>query len=386
MSRVFKSDVLNSILVTVFLVIILGSSTIYIMNIQPLISDDIMVIKKAKVSTTLKVDVYGADGALKDSRIKEDDLLTKVFVDWMTAYFSGMYSSSDVTIVEKNDANADKTISIWSISITYAGHYSDSASGTSRKGGLMGIGTGTTAVARTNYALETKVESYADITASPTWDTATGTVSMVANIAITGSRTITEAMLGVRWIDTSSTEQVFMLAHDTFSGISVVNLDVCSITYTITLESGFTNNMGYYLRDCLTSVADGTSGLGSTYKNYVNGNSVIYAWKSSYTDSWYYSSSMASVGLTKVAVGTDNTALSRADYYVKTPVEALSPAMVIGDTTGFNIHSMIYCPTARTIKEVATYNSYTICMIRLLTGNVSVSANQAIIVNIRVDL
>jgi hypothetical protein len=390
MSKLFKNGVLNSLLITVFLVIIIGSTLLYIPTLYtPTAKEGNVIYKREKISTTLTGIVRDIDGNIKYQFIKEDDLITKQFIDFTSVFFSGVTQTADVSVVLKNDANTDKTFTIWSESSTITAKYSDSATGTSRKGGLIGIGTGTTAPARTNYALETKVESYADITTVPVWDTSTGIVSATANIAITGSRTITEACIGVRWIDTASSEQVIIFAHDTFAGVSVVNTDVFSLTYAFTLSSGFTNNMGIWLVGLFTSIADGANGY-ITFKDMVNSAQVTYQLKTTYTTAIYYCPTMSALGLSKLTMGTSSTAIARTDYKCTVQVEGLNSSIIIADTTGVNINGIIFSNTARTIKEVAFNISPAtagyIVFIHLLTGDVALNAKDGLVIKIRVDM
>lgn len=386
MSKIFKDKYLNSIALTILLITVISSSFVF-MTVQPVTKNiPIVALGKEKISTELKGVLRDANGNIKASFTKPDDLITKQFIDFLGTFFTGVYATEQ-TLVMKNDANTDKTFKIWSETSTVTGTYCDSVTGTSRKGGIIGIGTGTTAPARSNYALETKVESYADITTIPTWDTSTGIVSATASITITGSRTITEAVIGVRWIDSSSTEQVIIFAHDTFAGVSCVATDVFSLTYAFTLSSGFTNNFGYYLKDMFTSIADGST-LITTYKDYTNGNSALYFMRTSITSTWVSQPSMSVTGTGRISMGTSSTALARTDYKCGTLVENYVAPVTIIDTTGFYINGIIFSNTARTIKEVSAgvYNGGYITMIHLLTGDVSLNAKDALVVKIRVDM
>lgn len=96
----------------------------------------------------------------------------------------------------------------------------------------IGLGTGTTAAAAGDTALETEVESRVDGTQTQETDSATDdSYQCVGTVSITGTHAITEA--GLFSAETNGT----MLARQVFSALNLENGDSLQITWTITFAA-----------------------------------------------------------------------------------------------------------------------------------------------------
>ena len=378
--------------VTALLVLLVVVSTG--LGIQALIvkpePGSVALVKKNKIHTELTVSVYDAEGNLKSSVKKPDDLLTAQFIGFLATVLKGTPSVGSNTVVLKNDANADKTIRVQDDIASFQDNsITDSGAGSAKKGGIVGIGTGSTAPARSDYSLETKVEAYSDITSAPVWDPTAGTISLSGNVAITGSRTITEAILGVKWRDTGATDQVFIFARDTFAGQAVVNTDVVAVSYVITLTgSEFTNNFGVYLSTILTTCNDGQTVTYSTYKNIANSNVALHTYiPSGYANAWSYNNVIESRA-GRIYIGTGSTAVARTDYYLGTKIQSGVDYITQTDSTGITINGSFNCLSATTINEVGLTVYATageIMFFRLLTPGDAVTTTDVYLVEIRID-
>jgi len=337
-----------------------------------------------KLSPILTVTVYDSNGNLKSTQVKEDDLIVNNFRDWLQALFT---TGTSVTASLTNDANTTKTVNIRSG--TYANSWLDSATGSGTKGGVAGIGTGTTAAARTDYALETQVEADAtQFSGFPQYSTSTGIITMSFSFPITDTHAITEAVFGCNWVASDASENTFILFHDVFSAVNVVNGDTLVLGYTLTLtESGFSNNFGQMLNAIFSSVNDG-SVLGFNMDNSVTATESSHISYTYQSTSGYYGFVVTTPSNNNViAVGTSSTATSRAHYGVQTAVEALTTVNTPTVGTGtVVVQTDITCVSARVITEAAFFIGSDIdvgsgkynLMWRAVFAGVSVDAGKAI--------
>ena len=167
-----------------------------------------MVESKSKLRCTTFIEVRDRDGKLIASRVKEDDLLLNNFRNIALYVEITRYGSVSV----RAEDGVEKTCSHTHV----------------RGNDKIAIGTGTTAPARNNYALVTKVAEA---------DTATVTlgvdyVTYAQSITLTVARDITEAGY---FVYCASCEKWFMLIRDTFAAVPVPEAGTISITFQITM-------------------------------------------------------------------------------------------------------------------------------------------------------
>lgn len=337
-----------------------------------------------KVQTTLIIDVFNSQGLLKSHYLKNDDLILDNYRYFWGAVFTGNVSPVDAALVDDGGNNRSVRVHVAGVNTNTV---ADSGSGTGNKGGYIGIGTGTTAPARTDYSLETQVESYTAPTAGyPTWDSASGNVTISASIPITNTRTITEACLSARWVDTSGSVYYFTMFRDTWAGTSTVSGDTMVITYIHQLTTtSFTNNMGLLMQGIFTNVANAGSLQLSGFKTINNAAFTlrIYynvassnAW-TTYSGANHFSDSR---------IGTGTTAVARTQYELTTPVDLMTiPSIISYGATTYIIQSDIACASNRAVTEYALYigittttpSAQTMMLIRYTFAAVNVPSGQA---------
>ena len=116
-------------------------------------------------------------------------------------------------------------------------------------GGYIGIGTGTTPVARTDYKLQTQVGSW---TADDTPTISGDSIIVAAGITLTSGATVSEAGLALEGVENGGSYSynfMFLIFHDTFTGFAVSADQTVQVQYTLNLPSGTNNNfIGYLAR------------------------------------------------------------------------------------------------------------------------------------------
>jgi len=303
-----------------------------------------------KLSPQLTVTVYDADGNLKSSMKKEDDLILNNFRDFFVELFTDN-GGGTITASLTNDANTAKTVNVKGT--TYLNSWQDSSSGTAAKGAFAGIGNGTTAAARTDYALESQIETYATEHTTPVYTAATGLLSLSYSFTITGTRNVSEAVLGCAWLASDASENKFVMFRDVFANISVVNTDIVIVGYVINLtDTGFTNKFGDVLSAIFKSVAD--AGTTTHYLTDIAGTILpIFTYTSSDANEPVFNHNPKA---TIIQIGTSSTATARTHYMVQVPVETgLDPNVHTVGTGTIIIGGDIVCASARTITEAGLY-------------------------------
>jgi len=354
------------VLSTVFILLIASGGGVVFQMLEAQKTGEVRVSVDApwkKIQTTLQIQVYDSNGVLRDSVVKKDDLVLNNFRIFLCGVFVPVYNQNSKTVSLKDTTNAARVIHTRSTSTTYSTNtYSDSSSGTAAKGGVIGIGIGSTAPTVSDYNLENQVESYTAITSGyPTWTSATGNVTITATIPITATRTITEAALGCVWIpSTGVIEYTFIHFRDTFAGVVVHNLDTCVITYFIELTSvEFSDNFGRFLAALFTTVADGGY-VSASLKDQLGNTDTIYI----YYPTFYESSltitlwpSSATVSGARVGIGTANTAPARTHANLIAAVETMTAPAPIPAISGATVTIIadVLCTSARDVVEAAFF-------------------------------
>lgn len=332
------------------------------------------LVKGAKMTPSLNISVYNSDGILKATRLKEDDLLLDNFRNFFIAFFD---SATSKTVDLKDTSNTARTIVVHKTSSTTTNTWSDSASGSTTKGGIMGIGSGTNAPTQTDYALQTIYGSLADVPNTyPTWDVATGNVTIQKSFAITGTITITEAVLGVRWIPSSGTTSYdIMMFRDTFTGISCVNGDTVVVTYKINLSVSYNRNFGILLSNIFYNVADAGTKQDTLYSITATPISMIFYYYTSATTGIFNCGGAYAV---YIAHGTGSTAESRSHATLTTLTDSLSVITSI-TISGSDIVAVgdILCGANRALREnmIMSYyvnSAYQVMYIRTVYAQVDI--------------
>lgn len=192
------------------------------------------------------------------NRYEANDLLTNNFFLWLGAMMTNAPSGGSSSSSLKSTGGASVTYYGWStVSEDCPSAYYNCVN--VNEGGLIEVGTGTTAAARADYVLTTPFQSFfGTSTACATGSTDSVTISGAENAASGG--TITEAGLFLQQYYNSAT---FMFAHDVFTGISVSSGNTIVIQYTLSLNNaGFNFNLCQFLASALTQ----PNGQGGTIK------------------------------------------------------------------------------------------------------------------------
>jgi hypothetical protein len=114
-------------------------------------------------------------------------------------------------------------------------------------GGYIAVGTGTTAVARTDHKLTTQYQSLVTVT-TPTYDPSTGNIVFGVGIIAGTAASISEVGFFENWYIGGLTFADFLMFHDTFTAIAVSPGNTISIQYTVQLGStAYNNNLGVLL-------------------------------------------------------------------------------------------------------------------------------------------
>jgi len=161
----------------------------------------------AKIHSELIVKVWDAEGRLIATRRKVSDLLLLNFLRRIQV--EQLYRADSLALTEEGGA-----------SYTFA----DTHNLTDNK---IAVGTGTTAPARTDYALESKV---AETTAVTVTEIDYATVTAAASITLTTAADITEAGF---FFYSATDAKWFMMIRDTFPAVSVPAGGTISITFKI---------------------------------------------------------------------------------------------------------------------------------------------------------
>ncbi|MDG6968657.1 MAG: hypothetical protein JRN50_04275 [Nitrososphaerota archaeon] len=115
-------------------------------------------------------------------------------------------------------------------------------------GGIVAIGTSTTAPARTDYGPGAILGTYTTVTSSTCSTGTTDSVVFSGSVAVSATATVTEAVGGVHTLDSADQVGPYYFFHDTFTGIAVVSGDTVDVQYTVSLGSaGFNVNLCNYL-------------------------------------------------------------------------------------------------------------------------------------------
>ncbi|MDA4122814.1 MAG: hypothetical protein OK456_06510 [Thaumarchaeota archaeon] len=223
------------------------------------------------LSAQLSVKVYN-HGTLVGSATVNGDLVMNNFMNWLQGWMvyetpSGAASTFVMTdtsgtarMLYGRDSSSTTATCTWACENTVPPY----------AGGYIGVGTGTTAPARTDSKLgalypagETYTQALVPVQ-PPTYDPSTGNIVFGGAIIAGGSATISEAGYFENWYLTGfAVWDTFMMFHDTFAGIAVSAGNTISVQYTVQLGSvAYNNNLGILL----TAIFANTLGAPSSVK------------------------------------------------------------------------------------------------------------------------
>ncbi len=235
-------------------------------------------------------------------------------------------------------------------------------------GGYIGIGTGTTPVARTDYKLQTQVGSW---TADNTPTISGDSIIVAAGITLTSGATVSEAGLALEGVENGGSYSynfMFLIFHDTFTGFAVSADQTVQVQYTLNLPSGTNNNFIGYLASSLENVG----AYSNSPTSYILGtwtNEAGTTLSDSSTLFWgYFYSSCGFIMCTDVAsyidnaqiqVGTSNTAVTPSDYKLNAQVGSEVQTVTWTEDTTTNYRDIysntITLSSTTTIQEIGFF-------------------------------
>lgn len=276
--------------------------------------------------TILEVTVKDKDGNIKDSRLKVGDLvltnMAEVFravIKDVEVYNDYVYTSS-AYFKDENAVGDSAYVKGPSSSNTYYGGLVGSYGGVYPQTKLA-VGTGATAPNVGDVDLQNEVFTKEYIEADAVYSN--GNVTFYGTIPCTSSETITEAGIYKYVYAGSGDTFYYMMLRDTFAGVSVVNEDTITLSYTLVLGEGYTDNFGkileaffvrYQTSTYTISLTDDSGGSFSAYLHGADSN-------------WLFDTGSGSDQAT-MKIGTGTTSPARSDYNVETQVESYSDASV----------------------------------------------------------
>ncbi|MDG7000805.1 MAG: hypothetical protein JRN15_17060 [Nitrososphaerota archaeon] len=266
-------------------------------------------------------------------------------------------------------------------------------------GGYIGIGTGTSAVSRTDHALQTQVGSWQPITGPIV---SGNSIIVAAGITLTSAATVSEAgyaeQLGANYQSSfvvAKTSQMALFFHDTFTGIAVAVDQTIQIQYTLTLPSGANENIVAFFASMMQSVSQTATATNvgpmedSAGTTFASGS---FAWWVSDTSSG--TSAFISVAASPtIEVGTSLTAPTSTDHVLGAQVGPTNSAVTLTlDMTNsrFLDANTILLSSSYTIQEAGFFyggewsgsggnqGGVQFLLFHSLTGAVSVPVNNAI--------
>ena len=203
------------------------------------------------VNLALNVTVTDPSGHRVANTYQPNDLIVNNFYNWLIAFLNNAQSSALVGPSGiKNTAGGSVTVYTWGTgSVGTCGSSPALLNCVSAgQGGLIEVGTSSTAATRADYNVGTAFQSYFttnSVCAQNTVDSIVVTGSENAN----SSTTLTEAGLFLQ----GQGPTTIMLAHDVFGGVSVSASNTITVQYTWTLNNvGFNYNLCEYLAGLFT--------------------------------------------------------------------------------------------------------------------------------------
>jgi len=275
--------------------------------------------------TVLKVTVKDKDGNIKDERLKVGDLVLTNLAEVFRAVFSDIEITNDVVyasatyLKDEDAAGHNGYVKGPTPSTTYYsglfGQYSNVYPRT-----MLAVGTGATAPNIGNVDLQNEVFTKEFIEADAVYSN--GNVTFYGTVPCTSSQTITEAGIYKYLYAGNGNIDYYLMLRDTFAGVSVVNEDTITLSYTLILGEGYTDNFGkilavFFVRYQTSSYTLAlTDDSGGSFNAYVHGGD----------SNWLFDTGSGTDQAT-MKIGTGTTSPDKSDYDVETQVESYSDAL-----------------------------------------------------------
>lgn len=196
------------------------------------------------VSVGLNIKVLDNNGSLVKDVTYPNDLILNNFIEWWAIMTLG--TTESMTTDGNSAGNVGDTL--YTSDATGYGNFYTFGGPLVGAGGYIGIGTGSTSPARTDYALTTKVGSYSAVD-SAIYIQSAQTITFASGFTLTSGATISEA----GYFTKAASGSYYMLFHDTFAGIAVSADQSVQIQYTLNLPATTMVNLAVYLAAALQS-------------------------------------------------------------------------------------------------------------------------------------
>lgn len=343
-----------------------------------------------RFNVALHLEVLNPDGSMVSSATYPDDLITSQMITLLGNFWGGTNCPS-----MKNTGGSTITpcalgTSGCGSSSPFVGFYdeicygSSTYVGTSGDGAFIGIGTGTTPPARSDYNLQTQVGSWVAVN-TPT--IGASSVVVAAGITLTSPANVTEAGLAEA-LGPNAGAGKFLFFHDTFSAISLSSDQTLQVQYTLNLPSGSNQNLLAFFASMFEQSSSSQKNIGtmvtSSGTSYATGT--FNFWGSSVPSACSSSSGggFCASG-PSIEVGTSNTLPTSTDYELNAQVGSTTQRVTTTlDTTSYEdiFQNSITLTSSYTIEEagffLVTSGSGAFLLFHNLTGAVSIPANNAI--------
>jgi hypothetical protein len=327
---------------------------------------------KNDVNLALNVTVRDPSGKVIASVYQPHDLITNNFYYLMLypLLVSGYPSSWDVV----NTAGTSE-------SVCYSG-CTTSIITTTGNPPLLAIGSGTTAPAATDYKLTTLVTNMPTVATTQTYYGSNSIIMTVSSTAVlTTATTISEAGYEVKLNDGN----YVLIAHDTFTGVSVPAGGAITIAYQWTFGDPNQVWMVNYMNWIVSVVGAYTTCVGASFNTCISSYNQYEVMYTSGSSSHYYSYSLnQGVSTFTICVGTGTTAPAWTQYNLVSQVGSCvntgTPTYSAGSNTAY-ISASISIPSSSTITEVGL-ESTGILFLRSTFSGIVVSAGQSVTITI----
>jgi hypothetical protein len=333
---------------------------------------------KNDVNLALNVTVRDPSGKVIASVYQPHDLITNNFYYLMLYPFllSGYPSSWDVV----NTAGTSE-------SVCYTGCTTSLPLGNVATPPLLAIGSGTTAPAVTDYKLTTLVTNMPTPARPQTYYGSNSIILTVSSTTVlTTATTISEAGYEVELQDGN----YVLIAHDTFTGVSVPAGGAITIAYQWTFGDPNQVWMVNYMDWMAAAVGAYTTCVGTSLNTCVNqydaDESMSTSGSASYNSPHYLSQGYTAFTL---CVGTGTTAPAWTQYNLISQVGSCvatgTPAYSVGSNTAY-ISASISIPSSSTITEagleMSVPSGYIVLYLRSTFSGIVVSAGQSVTITI----
>ena len=294
-----------------------------------------------QMNVALNIRVLNPDGTVAANYSYPHDIITNQFIKFLAGMWG--YNGNGAACPSANNVGSGTSVSMCggtgqAYSPFVSAYYgSVNTAYVTNDGGYIGIGTGTTTVARADYKLQTQVGSWAPVT-TPT--ISGNSVTVVASITLTSPATVSEAGFAEESgacyqasCPLGGTTYMFLFFHDTFAGFAVSTDQTVQIQYTLNLPSGSNENLVAWLASAMQYIPTASTffNIGamvdSTGTTHASGS---LSWWVSDTSSGS-SSFVSDPAMPSIEVGTSNTAPAPTDYQLNAQVG--SAAAIVTETT-----------------------------------------------------